>query len=410
MRERTGLQEWRRVNRNKKPRDDDLKEIKDMLKQDVVIRNLEAHVRQLVVAFYAQPADIVDSSQKELVLDVKIEVLSEEDRLEHQQSIEPDFEDVDVVEEILESTKEVEDINLVDSSVIGVEDVENLEVHVFERVGPHSKHFSTLCLDGEIVMDLYEHKKQSKEEVDEPYILKFSRSSRQGLGKDSVMRHLSGEEETSIPAPKPMKDKKRKKTSPSEDPEPKEKKARKPRNNIIPPTKESIRRLREEDKEEEEDDSRLTEERNALNLLGKQKEEQIKDLRAELATAHKDQTDLIEQVMKILKAHGLDSRTMANISITQLQQKIERFRDEVDMIKAESLGWKEGMDRFDTEKETARAQLSSVESQLQGMKDKSLTQARKIEELEAQWASELAKAKSEAEKAKAEAEAIVAVY
>ncbi|XP_070049444.1 uncharacterized protein [Nicotiana tomentosiformis] len=79
-------------------------------------------------------------------------------------------------------------------------------------------------------------------------------------------------------------------------------------------------------------------------------------------------------------------------------------------MEADTLGWKESMDRFASEKEAARAQLSLVESQLRGMKDKSTTQAKKIEELEARLASELAKAKSEAEKAKAEAEAIVAVY
>ncbi|XP_070040581.1 KNR4/SMI1 homolog [Nicotiana tomentosiformis] len=68
------------------------------------------------------------------------------------------------------------------------------------------------------------------------------------------------------------------------------------------------------------------------------------------------------------------------------------------------------MDRFATEKEAARAQLSSVESQLRDMKEKSSAQTKKIKDLEAQLASELAKAKSEAEKAKAEAKTIVAVY
>ncbi|XP_070048993.1 uncharacterized protein [Nicotiana tomentosiformis] len=101
----------------------------------------------------------------------------------------------------------------------------------------------------------------------------------------------------------------------------------------------------------------LSEERNALKLLNGQKEEEIKDLRAELAKAYQDQTDLTEQ-----------------------------------------------------KKETARAQLSSAENQLQGMKEKSLVQERKIEEIEARLASELAKAKSEAEKAKAEADAFVTVY
>ncbi|XP_070036889.1 uncharacterized protein [Nicotiana tomentosiformis] len=208
----------------------------------------------------------------------------------------------------------------------------------------------------------------------------------QSLGKDAVMRPLSGEGETSIPAPKPVKDKKMKKSSPSEDPEPKKKAARKPRKNIILLTEESIRRLREEDEEVEEDDSGLvarvgmstealkatksvkasalhreafsrsraelsrceadlrglTEEKNALELLCGQKEEEIKDLQAELAKAHQDQTDLIEQ--------------------------------------------------------------------LRGMREKSSAQARKIEELVAWLASELAKAKSEAKKSKAEADVIVAVY
>ncbi|XP_070035671.1 uncharacterized protein [Nicotiana tomentosiformis] len=68
------------------------------------------------------------------------------------------------------------------------------------------------------------------------------------------------------------------------------------------------------------------------------------------------------------------------------------------------------MDRLAAEKETARAQLSSSESKLQGMKEKISVQARKIEELEAWLASKLAKAKLEAEKAKAEADAFVAVY
>ncbi|XP_070050267.1 synaptonemal complex protein ZIP1-like [Nicotiana tomentosiformis] len=286
-----------------------------------------------------------------------------------------------------------------------------------------------------------------------------------GLGKDVVMRPISGERKNSIPTSKPAKDKKRKKSSPSEDPEPKKKKARKPRKNIILLTEESVRHLMEEDEEVEENDSELvarlgmsteapkatesvkaaeipsrdegvsgkdlgevlessriedashhtepmdsalhrevfsrsraelsqceanlrglTEERNSLKLLYGLKEEETKDLRAELAKACQDQTDLIEQVMKILKAHGIDSGTVANISISQLQQKVERIeqlREEVNMMNAEILGWKEGMDRFAAEKETALSKLSSAESQLRGMSEKSSAQARKIEQLEA---------------------------
>ncbi|XP_070040557.1 uncharacterized protein [Nicotiana tomentosiformis] len=68
------------------------------------------------------------------------------------------------------------------------------------------------------------------------------------------------------------------------------------------------------------------------------------------------------------------------------------------------------MDCFAAEKEATRAQLSSVENQLRGMKEKSSAQANKIEELKARLASERAKAKSEVEKAKSEAKAIVAIY
>ncbi|XP_070055255.1 uncharacterized protein [Nicotiana tomentosiformis] len=152
------------------------------------------------------------------------------------------------------------------------------------------------------------------------------------------------------------------------------------------------------------------EERNALRLLCGQNEEETKDPRAELDKAHQDQTDLIEQVIQILKAHGIDSGTVANISILQLQQKvemIEQLREEVNMMKTETLGWKEGMDRFAAEKETALSQLSSAKSKLRGMKEKISSQEKKIEELKARLASELAKAKFEAEKAKAEADAIV---
>ncbi|XP_070057841.1 MAR-binding filament-like protein 1-1 [Nicotiana tomentosiformis] len=158
---------------------------------------------------------------------------------------------------------------------------------------------------------------------------------------------------------------------------------------------------------------RAIDERNSLKLSLGQREEEIKDLRAELSKAYRDQNDLSEQVMMLLKTYGFDTGTVSNISVSQLQQKIEmigRLREEVDVIRMESLRWKEGMDRFAAEKETARAQLSSSETQLQKVKEKNLVQAKKIEELEARLASVLAKAESDAEKAKTYADALVAVY
>ncbi|XP_070046788.1 uncharacterized protein [Nicotiana tomentosiformis] len=137
----------------------------------------------------------------------------------------------------------------------------------------------------------------------------------------------------------------------------------------------------------EADLQRATEERKALKLLLGQKGKEIKDLRAELAKAHQDQTDLSEQ----------------------LQQKLEmigKLREEVDVIKAESLKWKGNLDLFAAEKEAARAQLSSAKDQFQSLKEKSSVQARKTEELEARLASELANV----EKTKADADAFVAIY
>ncbi|XP_070020464.1 WEB family protein At5g55860-like [Nicotiana sylvestris] len=139
----------------------------------------------------------------------------------------------------------------------------------------------------------------------------------------------------------------------------------------------------------EADLQRLIEEKNSLKLLSGQKEEEIKDLRAELATAHKEQTELIKQ---------------------HKAEKIEQLCEEVNMMRAETLGWKQNMDHLASEKDAARSQLSLTESQLQGMKEESLAQNMKIEELEVRLAAKLAKVKSEAENVKADAEAIVAIY
>lgn len=95
--------------------------------------------------------------------------------------------------------------------------------------------------------------------------------------------------------------------------------------------------------------------------------------------------------------------------MSQLQQKIEKiepFREEVDQVKADCHRWKEGMDRFAAEKETALAQLSSAEVQLRNAREKSSIQAKRIDELEA----ELAKAQADAEKEKVQADKSVAIY
>ncbi|XP_070023169.1 uncharacterized protein [Nicotiana sylvestris] len=128
----------------------------------------------------------------------------------------------------------------------------------------------------------------------------------------------------------------------------------------------------------------------AQRLLN-QKKEEIRDLRAELATAHKKQTDLIKQVQ-------------------QKAEKIEQLCEEAEMKEVETLGWKKNMDCLASEKDTAQAQLTSVECQLQIIREESLDRAKKIEELETRLVAELAKAAFVAKKAKADMEAVMAVY
>ncbi|XP_070035674.1 uncharacterized protein [Nicotiana tomentosiformis] len=191
-----------------------------------------------------------------------------------------------------------------------------------------------------------------------------SEAKTHGLGKDAVMRPSSGKEKTSAPVPKPAKDNKIKRASTSEDPKLKTRMARKPRKNTIPLTEESVRHLRDKDEEEEEEENDgsilvapvkktidaskavgsmaalalhqaefsksrvelsqreadfqgLSEERNDLKLLSGKREEEIKDLRAELAKAHQDQTDLIKQV----EADAIVAVYRANAEAAQVQAR-----------------------------------------------------------------------------------------
>ncbi|XP_070025140.1 uncharacterized protein [Nicotiana sylvestris] len=155
--------------------------------------------------------------------------------------------------------------------------------------------------------------------------------------------------------------------------------------------REGFSKSRAEPDQCEADLKKLTEERDALKLLIEQKEEEVKGLRDELVTTHKGQTNLIEQVQ-------------------QKAEKIEQLREEAKMKEAETLGWKQNMDRLTSEKNIAWAQLSTAEHQLQSMKEESLARAKKIEELEVRLAVELAKAASQVERVKDDVEVVVTIY
>ncbi|XP_019263928.1 PREDICTED: uncharacterized protein LOC109241628 [Nicotiana attenuata] len=127
-------------------------------------------------------------------------------------------------------------------------------------------------------------------------------------------------------------------------------------------------------------------EEKALRLLCGQKEGELKDLRAELAKARKNEAELDEQVNVILTGYGLLGLTSkANTSMSQLQQKLEmigQLQSEVDQFKADCHRCIKNMDQLAADEKAG------------------LAQAKKIEQLEA----ELARARAEAEQAKAEVE------
>ncbi|XP_070050152.1 uncharacterized protein [Nicotiana tomentosiformis] len=125
----------------------------------------------------------------------------------------------------------------------------------------------------------------------------------------------------------------------------------------------------------EVDLKKLTEERNALKLLYVHKEEEIMSIRVELTRAHQDQTELIERKAELA----------------------EQLHEEAKMKEAETLGWKQNMDRLASEKDVVQAQLSLVECQLQSIKVENLARAQKVKDLETRLAAELARATSEVE-------------
>nr|XP_016510398.1 PREDICTED: uncharacterized protein LOC107827723 [Nicotiana tabacum] len=123
---------------------------------------------------------------------------------------------------------------------------------------------------------------------------------------------------------------------------------------------------------------KLVEERDNLKLLYVQKEEEIRGLRSDFTKAQSEQIELIEQAQ--LKG-----------------ELVEHLREVLKVKEAETLGWKQHMDRLASEKDMLRSQLTLIERQLQNVKGESLAHSRKIEELEAKSVAELAKAKFEVE-------------
>ncbi|XP_070032541.1 uncharacterized protein [Nicotiana tomentosiformis] len=206
------------------------------------------------------------------------------------------------------------------------------------------------------------------------------------LGKDAVLRPPSGEEEMPALVPKPAKDHKRKRASTFEDPQPKTRVARKPRENTILLTEESVRCPRDEEEEEEEE-----EEENDASILVAQAKKSI----------------------DAPKAAGSMASVVHQEACSRSRAELSRYEADLRRATEERHALKLFCGKREEEIREIRAELAKAhqdQTYLTGIKERISVQARKIEELEACLASELAKAKAEAEKAKAEADALMAVY
>ncbi|XP_070034769.1 uncharacterized protein [Nicotiana tomentosiformis] len=265
----------------------------------------------------------------------------------------------------------------------------------------------------------------------------------EGMGKDTVMRPTSGEEETSTPVPKLVKDKKRKRTSTSEDPKPKKNPVCNSKKDIVALPTDVIQRLKEEEEEDEDDGSELVARVKKTTEAPKAAESVVVEeiLPRAKGVLEKD-SGKVPESSKIKDASYRDEqkagmseggssealRSEENAPSGSLgalalhREAFSKSKAELSRCEADPRGLTEERNALkllsgqkEEEIKDLRAELAKAHQdqadlieQLRAMKEKISAQAKKIEKLEAWLAFELAKAKSEAEKAKAEAETIVA--
>ncbi|XP_019225901.1 PREDICTED: flagellar attachment zone protein 1-like [Nicotiana attenuata] len=123
---------------------------------------------------------------------------------------------------------------------------------------------------------------------------------------------------------------------------------------------------------------KISKERDDLKTFYVKKEMEISDLRIELMQACQGRVKYVEKFY-------------------QEADLVAQLREELKMKEAKTLGCRQGMDNLASEKETLREQLDSLERQFQSVKEEILARYRKIGELKAKSAGELAKAISDTE-------------
>ncbi|XP_070041516.1 KNR4/SMI1 homolog [Nicotiana tomentosiformis] len=268
------------------------------------------------------------------------------------------------------------------------------------------------------------------------------------VGKDAVLRLSSFEEEEEASVPKPVKENKRKRASVLEDPKSKKSTDRKPKKNTISLTVESVLRLRDEDDDEEENDGSALAARKKKSIDAPKAAESMVIYKAPPRTEEiskkglgkvpesleiEDASYRSQQMVVTSEGAGSEaprieenapSESPGAIAVVVHREacsrsRAELYRFEIDLQRVTEernslklLLRQKGEEIKDLQAELAKAHQDQTDlsEKLQTMKEKSSVQVRRIEELEAQLASELAKAESDAEKAKVDVDAFVDVY
>ncbi|XP_070047193.1 uncharacterized protein [Nicotiana tomentosiformis] len=170
-------------------------------------------------------------------------------------------------------------------------------------------------------------------------------------------------------APKPTKEKKRRRASTPDTPKPKKRRALKSKSDPCVLSADVVQTLRDEDEEGEDVDY----------LLVSWKREGTEASRTAEPVTVKEVQSQIEATALHREA---SSKYRAELARCSAEGRIGwQLHEEAKIKEAETLGWKQNMDRLTSEKET----------------EEKLDRAQKVEELETRLAAELARATSEAE-------------
>ncbi|XP_060186437.1 uncharacterized protein LOC132615858 [Lycium barbarum] len=146
---------------------------------EIAIRDLNTKLNAKVEVCNTQHQIVMESSFQ-LVSNEKVVNIDFQELMMNCQPTNPKImQDANIEEMILELHKKVHEMVFEDSSSFLGEDVKNEANLKLKRIGPHSNHFSTLCLVDDMEVELTEPMENCGNEEESVFILKFAMPKRQ---------------------------------------------------------------------------------------------------------------------------------------------------------------------------------------------------------------------------------------